>query len=42
MIVSNSSLFTSLLTGGGFLLLLLVYAHGNASAHQAPQADGRR
>ncbi len=35
MIVSNSSLFTSLLTGGGFLLLLLVYLHGSANARRS-------
>jgi hypothetical protein len=40
MIVSNSSLFTSLLSGGGFLLLLVLYAHGNANAQPAPGAAG--
>jgi hypothetical protein len=40
MIISNSSLFTSLLSGGGFLLLLVVYARGNADTHPAPRAGG--
>ncbi len=40
MIVSNSSLFTSLLSGGGFLLLLVVYAHGNSNPRPAPGPGG--
>jgi len=40
MIVSNSSLFTSLLSGGGFLLLLVLYAHGNANTQPAPRTGG--